>query len=268
MEAISLEPTTEEIARLKERLRSWAREHPLEDLAFVRFSGAAEIVAMLSTLNGQGVMASVQNLETEMYTFHTKLARYLGLVPRQVRWQAELLALEALEEDWTGPVAAATRELDRQRDLSLADIDRQRTQALAVLREERIAVLEALAHEREGLVQEARKALSESLDRIDALATRLESETLAAVQQQRVETLDVLRQERAATMTDLERIARGTVDHAQARSVGLLIAVWCGLAALLVLARWLFRPRRQLPASRSASPSFPTSASKAPGSMA
>lgn len=247
MEAISREPTTEEIARLKARLRSWAREHPLEDLMFVRLSGAAEIDAMLSTLDGAGVMSSVQNLETELYTFHTKLARHLGLVPRQVRWQAELLALDAVEQDRTGLVAAATRELDRQRDLALADIDRQRTQALAVLREERVTVLEAVAHERGVVVQEARKALSESLDRIDALAARLERETLAAVQQQRLETVEALRQERVATITDLERIARGTVDHAHARSVGLLAGAWCGLAALLVLARWLFRPRRALP---------------------
>jgi len=268
MEAISQEPTTEEIARLKERLRSWAREHPLEDLTFVRFSGAAEIDAMLSTLDGLGVMASVQNLETEMYTFHTKLARYLGLVPRQVRWQAELLALDALEDDRTGLVAAATRELDRQRDLALADIDRQRTQALAVLREERIAVMEAVAHEREVVVQEARKVLTESLDRIDALALRLEHETLAAVQRQRLETLEALRQERVATMTDLGRIARGTVDHAHARSLGLLAGAWCGLAALLVLARWLFRPRRQSPVNGSEPPSSPTPESKGPGSIA
>ncbi|MBL9135602.1 MAG: hypothetical protein JNK85_07025 [Verrucomicrobiales bacterium] len=251
MGSISREPTTEQIARLKERLRSWAREHPLEDLTFVRFSGAAEIDAMLSTLDGQGVMASVQNLETEMYTFHTKLARYLGLVPRQVRWQAELLALESLEEDRTGLVAAATRVLDRQRDLALTDVDRQRTHALAMLREERIAVLEALAHEREAMVQDARKTLTESLGQIDALALRLERETLAAVQQQRLETVEALRQERVAMMTDLDRIARGTVDHAHARGLGLLVGGWCGLAALLLLARCLFRPRRQSPTSGS-----------------
>ncbi len=43
---------------------------------------------------------------------HSKLARYLGQLPRQVRWQAELLALETAEEDQAGLIAAATTELD------------------------------------------------------------------------------------------------------------------------------------------------------------
>lgn len=247
IEAITQDRTTEEILQLKDRLRSWALAHPLQDLTFIRFSGSVEIDALLSLPDEAGVMATVQNLETEMYNFHTKLARYLGLVPRQARWQAELLALDAVAGDRTGLIAMAAKELDRQRALTLADIDRQRLQALDVLREERAAVLKALAGEREVVVQEARRALAESLDRIDALALRLESKALAGVQRQREETMEALRQERLATMIDLERTARGTVDHAYGRSLVPLAGVWCGLAALLVLARWLFRPQRELP---------------------
>lgn len=235
------------IADLPERLRAWAAAHPLDDLTFVRYSGSGTVDALLSSLGGEGVVAAVQNLESELFTMHSKLARYLGQLPRQVRWQAELLALETAGEDQTGLIATATTELDRQRELALADVDRQRSNALGVLREERLALSETLARERATLVEDGRRSVAEALDRIEALTARLQRESVSALQTQRVDTLETLRRERLETLAGLEVIAEKTVDRTLERGFKLMGTAWLGLASLLVLARCLFRPARPRP---------------------
>lgn len=252
MEGLRRPPQSEMNQRLDERLLAWAHSHPLDDLAFVRFSGAGEIDAILLKLEGTGILDSVQNLETELYTMHTNLARYVAQVPRQARWQAELLALEAVEQDRTGVLARAGREFDHQRELVVAELDRQRSNVLAGLHQESANLSAFLTQERAAILGEGRQAMTEALERIDALTRRREQEAVASLDQQRRETLDALRQERTATLAEIERIARDTVDHAHSRTWVLMGTAWCGLAGLLLLARFLFPP--SLPQGQSPAP--------------
>lgn len=187
------------------------------------------------------MLSSVQNLETEVQDLRSKLGMHLSHLPRYARWEAELLALDSLENHLPAIATNVVRELDRQRDALLAGADLQRSNVMAAVREERAGIVASVEKERVALLAESERLLNRSLDRVDTSLRKLQQETLTSVQTQRVETLEAIRQERVATTAEVERIANAAVDRALGPVWKLLIVAWLGLAALILFARFVLR---------------------------
>jgi hypothetical protein len=168
-----------------------------------------------------GTLASIKALQEGLGDITDRLDSYNAYLPKQARWQAELLV-----SDFTGGrefgaaasnFAVLSKALDetsnnldrmpelaaRAREVALGDIDGQRVAAQSFLREERLQTIDALTQER-----------------INAMAD-LRSERVAATADLRGErqiVLDAVHQEEANAVSDLHRLSQQTLNDVDKRS--------------------------------------------------
>jgi hypothetical protein len=116
---------------------------------------------------------------------------------------------------------------------------------LEVLQTERELLLERLREERETLVGQTAELADEVMDKVEALVGSQILSLTNHVQRQRLDTLEFIRSERMALSQDAEHIAVQGVAEIYNRLWLVLAATWFGVAALLVLARRLFRDNRK-----------------------
>ena len=138
-----------EAARVK--VQGWIAKHPIGH-AFSSRSSVAPVLAEWRSEDRDAFLAvgevtdTVQNLSERLNTYAAQL-------PRQVRWQAELLVEELAEEHdvpgLLGAAGQAVRELLAEEHRAvLEDVNGQRRQAFDYLTAERLAALAALRQER------------------------------------------------------------------------------------------------------------------------
>ena len=138
-----------EAARVK--VQGWIARHPIGH-AFSSRSSVAPVLAEWRSEDRDAFLAvgevtdTVQNLSERLNTYAAQL-------PRQVRWQAELLVEELAEEhDLPGLLGGAgqavRRLLAEEHRAVLEDVNGQRQQAFEYLTAERVAALAALRQER------------------------------------------------------------------------------------------------------------------------
>jgi hypothetical protein len=152
-----------ETARAK--MGSWVASHPIEH-AFSSRSSIAPVLAQWRSEDRDAFVAVGEMTDT-VQNLSERLNTYAAQMPRQVRWQAELLVAElAAEHDVTGLLAAAGQEVREvvaaERHAVLEDVNSQRLKTLEYLTAERIAALEVLSQER-----------IEVLTAVDALQSRV-----------------------------------------------------------------------------------------------
>ncbi len=152
-----------EMARAK--MGSWVASHPIEH-AFSSRSSIAPVLAQWRS-EDRGAFVAVGEMTDTVQNLSERLNTYAAQMPRQVRWQAELLVAElAAEHDVPGLLTAASQEvrelLAAERRAVLEDVNGQRLQTLEYLTAERLATLEVLRQER-----------IEVLTAVDALQNRI-----------------------------------------------------------------------------------------------
>ena len=230
MRTIAIKP--EHFDRARPQVEQWATAHPIEQAFAGRSSGASLLTSLKSE---QDVFLVVGTVSDTLENVSERLNTYAAQLPKQARWQAELLAsqmttglkLDQAVADFhdvataarhaTGVLDGIPALIDLEREIIaterravLAGIDSQRQQTLAVLREyvtgERFALVAA--------VRDERVATIAAVDQ-ERLAT------IASVDSMRKQTLD-------SSMTGL----RDLVDYTIWR-VAMLIAALMLLAAVL-----------------------------------
>jgi hypothetical protein len=127
----------------------------------------------------------------------------------------------------------AFQQLAGERARVLEDVNRQRTETQAFVRGERQQVVEAITNERTTV-----------LDTMESMVVQQRIEALKEIDRQRSETINTIREERLETIREMDRLADEVVDSIYSRVWLVLVAIWVGVAALIVLARWLFRGRK------------------------
>lgn len=155
----------------------FARKYPLNSLYFDRASLASEYIESISTPNPE-LLDVVGGLNENLSDLRKLSALYADFLPKQARWQAELLLIDSVAQP---PVAAVVADLaiaaraadriattteaipalvererlagqaiiSRERQAAFAEIERMRIDSLTALQAERTAVLAALREERE-----------------------------------------------------------------------------------------------------------------------
>ncbi len=183
------------------QIEEWARRHPIEGSFAVRDS-TASLLAASNAATGGGLGAAISSAQDDLADFAVRTDIYAEYLPRQGRWQAQLLIEEMMAErivaravDQVGPIhmsidslpfnieaerLALIEELRREGVLvgqwvhaerieSLDFVTAERQAILSRLTEERIVILEAITGEREALVEALRReriASFQDLERI------------------------------------------------------------------------------------------------------
>jgi len=166
-----------------------------------------------------------------------RLDSYNIYLPKEARWQAELLASDLARNPEFGTAVSnfaimskaldsASNSLDRlpqlattARDVALADVDRQRLAAQSFLTRERVEAIEALAQQRIAAMSDLRgERLAATTD------LRAERQTvLNAVHDEEMAAMHDLQILSQQTLNDFDERSRQVVDHIFWRAVELVL---------------------------------------------
>ncbi len=215
-----------DVAQRRARGDTWVAANPIEDLSFGRATTVATFAqfAELAGPEGRGGFGAVASLDQTMNDLANRLAIYMEHLPKQARWQGELLTAEFTRSVGTSLISemeSLTAEVARiaaLTDTAPEIVNATMSELLDALTAERAALLDAIDDQRIAIIA----ALGGIRDSLFESAGEHIQVVLAA-----------LDQERAATLADIEAVARRTVDHAIWRAVQVLFGLVV-VAALFV----------------------------------
>lgn len=249
-----------DINDLHRQIEVWAIAHPVQGGLSGRTSMSADVIRK-TYRDDLGALATLKALQENLGDITARLDSYNAYLPKQARWQAELLVtdfsrnpkLTAAASDFTvlsHAMSTASNNLDQMpqmaakaREVALSDVDHQRVAAQDFLAQQREKAFDDLAQQRSEAIADLRG------ERLAATADlRGEREiVLNALHQEEVTTVKDLHTLSQDTMNDLDRKSRRLVDHIFWRAFELVVAgmLLSFLAAWILLRR--FAPRRELP---------------------
>ncbi len=223
-QAIALDVTKTLIAEARELARSlefikrenasrnifdWVREHPLESMAFNRVSPSSELASLVMA-SPRGVGEVMGSLDEGIADLADRSAIYARYLPRQLRWEGQLIADEILEDPRVaGPLASVAgieKSIDRtaggieelpqrvitetgplldlvrdERAILTAFVERQRLETLAFAQQERITLTETVRAEREATLAMLHDERVDTLDRLESLVEATHDRSLESV---------------------------------------------------------------------------------------
>jgi hypothetical protein len=182
-------------------LRNYAKEHPLQSIYFVR-KNAAYLSDTYLRVEKIGFKKLAKNVSANMEDLINRLNVYTENLPKQVRWQSELLIAELLNElEAEGKIDSMANLIFAKTDSLIAGqlnhINEMVNQSLAVVDSQRMLVTNDLVSEREIILQTVRKE-------------RLE--TLAELKRERAIILDFISEEKNAAFQKMDSLAAGNID--------------------------------------------------------
>jgi len=236
----------------EKHVTEFVAKYPLTSLYFDRASIASEYIESIK-MPTPDLMVVVSGVNENVADMRKLSALYADFLPKQARWQTELLLLDSVAQQPLAAAlgnltiaaqaadrAAATAEsipaviehqrqaaeqaLTAERQAAFSELDRMRVDTLTTLREERLAVLAALREERELTAAAIEAAALRSLSSVD--------EKVAIRAGQLADRGDVL----------FEQIYRRTLQ---------LVLIAAVVILGLVILRW-WRPRTEERLARSA----------------
>src|SRR5689334_2436808 len=157
----------------RERVEAWAKANPIRGGLAGRRSADADLIRKTEQ-SDLGTRASIKALEESIGDLTARLDAYNAFLPKQARWQAELLLSDlsrdpqinhamtnaALLSDaltrTTGRLDRMPETIEQLRKEALADVESQRLAVQAFLREERVQAMDALSQERIATIADLR----------------------------------------------------------------------------------------------------------------
>jgi hypothetical protein len=203
------------VSAARERVHAWAAEHPLTGTLVSRES-TAPLLASVARASGGGLRKKAAGLLEDTRDLTARVDLYAASLPRQARWQAELVAADAMNAP---ALHSAMAEMARTVDI-LDRVGSMAANTPALVARERAAVLEALDMERRSLQ--------------DFISSERQA-VMAGVGQERAAVVDALHAERVGALQQVDGLARGWVDHAFDRAGHLVDRVFLWLLALVAL---------------------------------
>jgi len=239
--AIAIRP--EYFEETRAQVEVWARSHPVLYTFSARESGASLVTDLRS--GDRDVFLDVGTISDVVESLSERVNTYAALLPKQARWQAEILVGEMasayrvegalgdihdvgtaarraveLVENVPDLLNAERNMLADERRAVLAGIHSQRLETLEYLTAERQAVIDVARKERIALVAALRQERIDTLTEVDAIKTRAIDSVLAG-------------------MKDL-------VDYTLWRVAVLTFCLLLAAATLAAIAYWLGRRRPSL----------------------
>ncbi len=235
--------------------RSWAtrlaEDNPVTDLYFVRRMLTPEEVEQFSSEVG-GLVEVAHSLQRSATSFQRLFRAHAAILPRQLRWQAELATLDLAVLYGIEPVEIGQTLAGLETNVETLgnDVD---TLSRGISREVE-TVLRALAEEREVVLDR----LDTMLDRTRDWTSREAAGSLEALAREREAIVEALDTQRRAAVADVEAAAERATTRVTEATRQLLREALFGLALLWglvlvtgtgtwLLVRRLARPRGPAP---------------------
>lgn len=227
-----------DIEDIRSRLRTWANAHPIQ--AGLSGRKSADFDLIRSTYQDDlGALSSLKALQEGLGDLAARLDSYNSYLPKQARWQAELLINDFSRDPALGTAASNFGMLAKAMQQSASNLDRipqmagnARQLAIADVDQQRLAAQSFLSGERERIAEEMTQ------QRIDAVSD-LRAERLAATADLRAErqiVLDAVHTEKVGAMSDLQVLSQQTLNDLDQRSRRLADHFfWRGLELVLVI---------------------------------
>jgi hypothetical protein len=154
----------EDVSHLRELVHAWAAEHPLTGSLVTRES-TVPLLAAFTERSGVGLLGSAAALLESTQDVVMRMDLYAGSLPRQARWQAELLAQEAMG----APVlVSAMDELGRAVDV-LVRVGALAGDTPAWVAGERESLQDFISSERQAVVSALHSERVEALAQVDTM---------------------------------------------------------------------------------------------------
>lgn len=254
---------TANVADIGEKARRWAEAHPIQTSLAGRQSVDSEVIRRVGETD-MGTMASIQALGESLGDLTARMDSYNVYLPKQARWQAELLLRDVASDPQvkttlsnvavlSTALAKTSNTLDRMPELMgetrqaiNSDVTGQRLATQTFLRDERLETLLALKQERVATVA--------ALDRERLVATAdLRAERQILLNEARNQEAAVLQSVNASAekaIQDIDRRSRTLIDHFFVRALELVLftLALCALIGWILLRR--FGPTRSQRAER------------------
>jgi hypothetical protein len=230
------------IPDLRRRIGEWADAHPIQTGLAGRRSADVDLIKQVDERD-LGALASLKALQEGLGDITARLDTYNTYLPKQARWQAELLLSDLTQDPQVSAAVSnltilskaldtTSNNLDRMpemaaraREVALADVENQRLAAQSFFTQERTEVMDALAQQR------------------IAATADLRGERLAATADLRKErqiVLDSVHQEEMAAMNDLHILSQQTLNDFDKRSRDLTDHLFWRAIELVLTALLLF----------------------------
>jgi flagellar motility protein MotE (MotC chaperone) len=212
------------IIQIREQLHTWVLKHPIERDFMHRDTTVPELAAIIGD-RAMDTLQAIGSLAVGIEDLTEQLTTYLNLLPKQARWQADLLLMDMVDPSTLQQGLATAKalaesvnrvaptvehlpdSLAQERTALFNAVSQERTNTLAAVDAQRQATLDFLRRERETIIDELR---SERL----VITANLRSEREALLQ--------AINAQRTATMNELEAAGRDVVHNASQRGEALL----------------------------------------------
>jgi len=253
-----LAASEEDIEAARDFIQGFVSEHPLENIHFNRESVVPRYVAAVQGRK-RGFFEVVGTATETLEGLSSLLAVYAEYLPKEGRWQAELMLADiperALLPHFSENFDTITRSTDRltqtigkvpdlvreERATVLEEIDRERVAALKAVSEERIAVLDAIREERSAFQEFVKGERTAVLEAVTAERKAAIREAAGLVRSERGivlrETADMVGRTTDSAADHAEKL----IDHLMWRVLQLLVLV--GAALLFVALVYLVARR-------------------------
>ena len=231
--------TPEGYARLKEFVTQWAHEHPAS-LPFSTRPSIQPLLARIASTQQLGLMEAFGSVTASVADLNSKLDIYAASLPKSIRWQAEVAAIDASRTD-TGRLVLATLQSANgvlgRADTLLSNQGMKELSGAAVssLRGERVAVLGDIDRQRIDTLDRLGQERAAVLSGVDGQRAA----TLADLDAKMARGLEAAEGMRARTMTDVEGMLTRTLVR-----ITVALGALMTLGALLV---WLVLRSRRRP---------------------
>ncbi len=254
---VGLAAPTANVADLRQRVGVWAEAHPIQASLLGRQSADPDVIQKVGQ-SDLGMTTSIKTLAEGIGDLNARLDSYNVYLPKQARWQAELLLtdfthdpqISAALSDFavlsdsaakaSGKIDQMPELVDQTRKAFKADVDSERLSAQAFVQEERLTTMYALQQER--------------IATIDAMHTERLA-TTAEIRVEREAALQELRGQEIAVMNEFKAFSEKAIQDLDARGRGLinffflralelmlLTLVLCSLLVWAVLRRFVGGP--------------------------
>jgi len=223
MEGIAV--SREAFARARVQVQGWAARNPVERHFTARPSMASSIAALRSE---RDAFVAVGAVTDTLENVSQRLNTYAAQLPKQARWQAEMLVTDVTQEPEVADVLGdvhALGETARRANQLLGDVPGMVSAVDSPVRE-------LIAGERRAVLEGVNAQRLQTLEFVTA--ERLA--TLAAIREERLAVVAALHQERVDTLQEVDAIKTRAVESAVHGLREIVdYAIWRATAMLLVL---------------------------------
>ena len=247
---VRLGSPTADVADLRHRVSTWADAHPIQASLVGRQSLDPDLISKVEQ-SDLGAMASIKALGESIGDLTARLDSYNAYIPKQARWQAELLLGDVATDPQvstalsnfvvlSNTAAKASSNMDRMpelvgqaREAVRADVEGQRLSAQAFLNEQRLRTVDALQQQRLATIAAFRgerlAATADMRGERQVVLDALHNDEVAAINDFKAMSDKAIR--------DLDARGRGLIDHFFIRALELMLLafVLCSLVAWMLL---------------------------------